>query len=123
MLVALSSSSAIIGIGKMAFLTTTTSSSQIETVSGAVLLILAWLVCAILFGTGVATKRARLVSLGVVAAGIMTIVTPLVYYMSETLRLGVFEASIQDFLVIAALSTLGGGIITFGLLRLGHPRL
>src|SRR5437867_8520437 len=120
MLVALSSSSAIIGIGKMALQTTTTSSSQIETVSGAVL---AWLVCAILFGTGVATKRARLVSLGVVAAGIMTIVTPLVYYMSETLRLGVFEASIQDFLVIAALSTLGGGIITFGLLRLGHPRL
>ncbi len=48
----------------------------------------------------------------------MTIVTPLVYYVSETVRLGVFTASIQDFLAVAALSTLGGGIISIGLLRL-----
>ena len=41
-----------------------------------------------------------------------------VYYTSETVRLGVFEASIEDFLLLAALSALGGGTITFGMLRL-----
>jgi hypothetical protein len=114
----------IIGSGNFALQTSsTTSTSLITTVSGAVLLILAWLVCAVLTGVGIATKRGRVLSLGVVAAGIMTIVTPLAYYTSETLRLGVFEASVQDFLLLAALSTLGGGIITFGILRLPKREL
>ncbi len=95
----------------------TTSTSQIVSVSGAALLIAAWLVCVFLIGAGVRTKKAWLVSSGVVPAGIMTIATPLVYYVSETLRLGVFEASIQDFLLLTALSALGGGIITLGMLR------
>ncbi len=98
----------------------TTSTSQIATVSGVALLVLAWLVRAILVGVGVTSKKGWLVSSGVVAVGIMTVVTPLVYYISDTLRLGAFEASIQDFLLLALISTLGGGIITFGMLRLGQ---
>jgi hypothetical protein len=47
----------------------------------------------------------------------MTIGTPLVYYVSETVRLGVFEASVQDFLLLAALSALGGAVIALGMLR------
>ncbi len=53
----------------------------------------------------------------------MTIVTPLVYYVLETVRLGAFTTSIQDFLAVAALSTLGGGIISIGLLRLRRRAL
>jgi len=98
--------------------TSSTTTTQITAVSGAVLLILAWAVCIILIVAGVSTKRNRLYSLGIIAGGIMTIVTPLVYYVSETVRLGAFTASIQDFLAVAALSTLGGGIISIGLLRL-----
>src|SRR5437867_1856517 len=112
--------SIIVDGGNVALQTTSTTSSTslIATVSGAVLLILGWLVCAILIGVGVATKRAQIISSGVIATGIMTIVTPLVYYVSETLRLSVFEASVQDFLLLAALSALGGGIITIGIVRL-----
>lgn len=96
----------------------TTSTSQITSVSGAALFVVAWLICAILIGAGVITKKTWLLNWGIVAVGIMTIVTPLVSYISEALRLGAFEASIQDFLVLASLSALGGGIITFGILRL-----
>jgi len=96
----------------------TTTTTQITAVSGAVLLIVAWAVFIILIVAGVSTKRNRLYSLGIIAGGIMTVVTPLVYYVSETVRLGAFTASIQDFLAVAALSTLGGGIISIGLLRL-----
>lgn len=101
----------------------TSSTSQITTVSGAVPLILAWLVCTILVVAGVATKRAWLLWSGVVAVGIMTVVTPLVHYLYETLRLGAFEASIQDFLLLTSVAVLGGGIITFGMLRLGQRRV
>jgi len=91
-------------------------------VSLAVLLILGWVISATLTGVGVTTNKAWLLSWGVVAAGIMTIVTPLTYYVSETLRLGVFEAHVQDFLILAALSALGGGIITIGTLRFRNPK-
>jgi len=101
----------------------TTTTTQTTAVSGAVLLILAWAVCIILIVAGVSTKRNRLYSLGIIAGGIMTIVTPLVYYILETVRLGAFTTSIQDFLAVAALSTLGGGIISIGLLRLRRRSL
>ncbi len=98
------------------------STSQFVAVSGAVLLILAWVLCIILIAVGVSTKRSRLVWSGVTAVGVMTIVTPLVYYVYETVRAGMFDASVWDFLVVAALSALGGGIITFGLAKLTSNR-
>ncbi|HZY94060.1 MAG TPA: hypothetical protein VFE98_04260 [Candidatus Bathyarchaeia archaeon] len=101
----------------------TTSTSQIVILPGAVLLLLAWVTSAVIIVAGMETKKAWLVSTGVSAAGVMTIVSPLVYYLSETIRLGTFQASIQDFLIIASLSTLGGGIITYALLRVGRRRL
>ena len=96
----------------------TTSTSESTTVSGVLLLTLAWAVCTILIVAGYSTKRNRVYSSGIVASGIMTIVTPLVYYIYETVRLGVFPASVLDFLIVAALSTLGGGIISIGVLKL-----
>lgn len=102
---------------------TTSSTSQFTTVSIAVLLVLAWTVIAMLIIAGISTKRNRVYSLGIMATGTMTILTPLVYYISETLRLGAFTASIQDFLLVTGLSTLGGGVITIGLLKLTHHSL
>jgi len=112
----------IIDIGSAVLQTsTTTSSSEVSVLSGAVLLILAWVACAILIILGISTRKNRVFSLGIMAAGFMTIVTLLVYYISETLRLGVFTAVIQDFLLVAILSTLGGGIISIGIFKLIHP--
>ena len=123
-LVVYSALTIVAGSGSTALQTTgtTSSTSQLTMVSLAVLLILGWMISAILIGVGVTTNKAWLLSWGVVAAGIMTIVTPLTYYVSETLRLGVFEAHVQDFLILAALSALGGGIITIGTLRFRNPK-
>jgi len=116
-------STTLIWIGNATLQTSsTTSSSQITSVSWAILLTLAWLISPILIIAGVRTKKPKLLSTGIVVAGIMSVVTPLVYYTSEALRVGTFEASPQDFLLLAALSTLGGGIITFRILRLRQPK-
>ncbi len=116
-------STTLIWIGKATLqASNTTSSSQITSVSGAILLTLAWLISPILIIAGLGTKKPKVLYTGIVVAGIMSVVTPLVYYTSEALRLGTFEASPQDFLLLTALSTLGGGIITFGILRLPRPK-
>src|SRR5690348_10122899 len=100
---------AIFGYGSVALQTgSTTSTSMFTAVSGAVLLAFAWAVCAILIGVGATSKRGFVLSTGIIPAGTMTIVTPVVYYISETLRLGVFPASVLDFILLAALSSLGG---------------
>jgi hypothetical protein len=91
-------------------------------VSFAVLLILAWLISTILIGAGAATKKASLLYSGYIAVGITTIATPLVFYISETLTTGVFEASPLDCLLIAAASAVGGGIITLGILRFNQRK-
>ena len=98
--------------------TTSTTTTTTVVVLGVGVLILAWLVCAILILGGKMTKRNWLFSSGIIAAGVMTVATPLVYYIEETLRLGMYEASVKDWLIVAAISTLGGGMITIGLQRL-----
>jgi hypothetical protein len=96
---------------------TTSYTSQWTMVDAAVLLILALILCAVIIAVGATTKKTWLLSSGVVAAGIMTIVTPLVVYVAAVLSPGGFVAQVQDFLLLATLSALGGGIITIGAVR------
>lgn len=110
-------------LGSVVLQTSSSTSTQFAVASGPVLLILAWVVCVVLIVVGVATGRSRLVWAGVMAVGVMTIVTPLTYYVSETFRLGVFRASVRDFLLLAGLSALGGGIITIGAVKLASHRI
>ncbi len=79
-----------------------------------------WVVALLLVGAGRARKNSRLVSWGVVAVGIMTVITPLGLYLAQTILVngGVFEATPLDFLLLASFSSLGGGIITLGFVRL-----
>jgi hypothetical protein len=56
----------------------------------------------------------------VVAVVIMTVITPLGLYLAQTILVngGVFEATPLDFLLLALLSSLGGGIMALGFVRL-----
>jgi hypothetical protein len=56
----------------------------------------------------------------VVAVVIMTVITPLGLYLAQTILVngGVFEATPLDFPLLALLSSLGGGIMALGFVRL-----
>ncbi len=83
------------------------------TLALAVLLVLGWVVAIAPTILGAATHVPRVFAYGVLAIGLMTILTPYTIYLHETIVMGgIFPATVWDFTILTVFSALGGAVMT-----------
>ncbi len=85
----------------------------------AIIFAVGWLTALATLGIGRHLHRQRIVALGSIGLGVMTIATSLGTYISLLVqRGGVLEATVFDFAMVSALGLIGGIIATVAFLRI-----
>lgn len=92
----------------------TETTQTMAIVSLPMLLILGWIIAIFLAAYGAWRRTPRLLGVGLGAAGLMTLVTPLAWYLYATTRPDLFTIGSGDLLVLAFLAFLGGGVLATG---------
>lgn len=91
------------------------ASQTMAIVSLPALLILGWGIAAILAAYGAFRRGSRFLRLGVVAIGLMTLLTPLAWYLYTASRPDLYSIGVVDILILGVLAFLGGGVLVTGL--------
>ena len=93
----------------------TEASQTIAIVSLPMLLILGWGIAAIITAYGAFRRAPRFLRWGVVALGLMTLLTPLAWYLYTASRPDLYSIGVVDVLILGFLAFLGGGVLVSGL--------
>jgi len=92
----------------------TETSQAMAVVSLPMILILGWAIAIFLAAYGAWQRTPRLLGMGLGAAGLMTLVTPLAWYLYASTRPDLFTIGSGDLLILGFLAFVGGGVLAAG---------
>lgn len=94
-----------------------TESTQIAgAISLPIVLLAGWVIAELILAYGWFRRSLSLRSLGIVANGLMILLTPLTWYAYAVTQVGATPLGIVDVLILAVTAFLAGGVVLLGIL-------
>ena len=91
------------------------TSQTVMTVSLPFLLMMGWAVAMAILAYGAWKHRARALRVGLALVGLMTVVSPLAWYVYATTRPDLYPVGAADLVLLAVLGFVGGAVAVLGL--------